>query len=883
DQTKFDAARTEETVTYTTTNPLTGATGTTYTTYYKIGSSSDRVDNALNSVLPVNKDPVANDDTSDVSISAGFAGGPALEEGADDNTNSLNTQTINGNLVDTVNAQGNVISNGAGGDTADSDEDGDTIVLTDIISSSTNISASVDASTPGVITGAYGTLTINSDGSYSYLIDNTNSDVDALRTSSDTLSDAFTYTISDGNGGTDTAILTIKIVGSNDAPLAYDDYNVAKESLTSELPNNSVNYDANDPLGVLATGNVLTNDTDVDSGDGKSILGLATEGSATGTYSGSTSSLTFTNPPNNVKEGYYVYYGNSALKDSSGNILQIATGYVAGTSNISLTGGFDATTSGISGISSLSDLNGKTITFALKSNGTGSSGDAVLTSSTSTGVVNVTNVTGNLAVGMVVSGNNIATGTTIQGINYDSSGNPVSITLSVVANITNEALTFTGSGSAGTTMIGQYGNLLLNADGSYTYTPFADSAALVEGETGQEAFTYTMVDTAGAKSQATLFITVYGSGVNDPIASDHADTASEEGTDENYTSQVLTAGTTASGSVSWTSPVGSASVTAVSIAVDGVLTVTSPSSGTITISGKYGELVMNATTGAYTYTVTDSAAVADALAKNETVVETFNYRVENASGADFADLVITVTGANDAPIAVDDALSGSVNGPALTGQVLSNDTDVDNGDTKTLTEIVFGDADNSTNHALSSLPSATAVNSTATVAGTYGTLTINSDGIYSYAINASNASLAALPLGQSVDETFTYRMVDSQGQWSDATLTFTINGENERPVNDYPNSVTVTGNSYIFSGSDLLSVSDVDGNLSSVTLHVDHGTLDVDTTLPGSVSGDASSDIVISGTQAEINAILATLVYTPTNGYVGNDYLTIFSQDSNNA
>ena len=40
---------------------------------------------------------------------------------------------------------------------------------------------------------AYGTLTLNADGSYSYVVDNTNATVDALN-GSDTLTDSFSYT-----------------------------------------------------------------------------------------------------------------------------------------------------------------------------------------------------------------------------------------------------------------------------------------------------------------------------------------------------------------------------------------------------------------------------------------------------------------------------------------------------------------------------------------------------------------------------------------------------------------------------------------------------------------------------------------------------------------
>ena len=47
------------------------------------------------------------------------------------------------------------------------------------------------------IAGAYGSIQIANDGSYIYVVDNANLNVQALRTSSDHLTDIFTYSIQD--------------------------------------------------------------------------------------------------------------------------------------------------------------------------------------------------------------------------------------------------------------------------------------------------------------------------------------------------------------------------------------------------------------------------------------------------------------------------------------------------------------------------------------------------------------------------------------------------------------------------------------------------------------------------------------------------------------
>lgn len=68
------------------------------------------------------------------------------------------------------------------------------------------------------IMGLYGMLTLNADGSYSYVVDNMNASVDALNIN-DHLTDSFEYTIVDTAGHTDVAVLTITIQGANDAAI----------------------------------------------------------------------------------------------------------------------------------------------------------------------------------------------------------------------------------------------------------------------------------------------------------------------------------------------------------------------------------------------------------------------------------------------------------------------------------------------------------------------------------------------------------------------------------------------------------------------------------------------------------------------------------------
>ncbi|WP_036303728.1 VCBS domain-containing protein [Methylotenera sp. L2L1] len=61
----------------------------------------------------------------------------------------------------------------------------------------------------------YGSLVLNSDGTYSYTLNNANPAVNALN-NGQTLIDSYTYTLTDGDGTTTTAVLNITINGNTD-------------------------------------------------------------------------------------------------------------------------------------------------------------------------------------------------------------------------------------------------------------------------------------------------------------------------------------------------------------------------------------------------------------------------------------------------------------------------------------------------------------------------------------------------------------------------------------------------------------------------------------------------------------------------------------------
>jgi VCBS repeat-containing protein len=114
------------------------------------------------------------------------------------------------------------------------------------------VSALTDGVLGSALTGAFGWLTLTGDGNYTYTVDNNNSVVQSLHTSSDFLVDTFTYTVRDSAGLTSSAALTVTIQGANDAPI-----------ITSVTPPSAV-VDGRDNETVFAsvTGTISADDVD---------------------------------------------------------------------------------------------------------------------------------------------------------------------------------------------------------------------------------------------------------------------------------------------------------------------------------------------------------------------------------------------------------------------------------------------------------------------------------------------------------------------------------------------------------------------------------------------------------------------------------------------
>jgi VCBS repeat-containing protein len=188
---------------------------------------------------------------------------------------------------------------------------------------------------------------------------------------------------------------------------------------------------------------------------------------------------------------------------------------------------------------------------------------------------------------------------------------------------------------------------------------------------------------------------------------------------------------------------------------DDTLTITAVTQGT------YGTVTTNGTTITYT--------PSDTLAADETATDTFTYTVSDATSpwhlhgvlgffsrghTDTATVTVTVTGVNDPPTAVADAVPDPIGEDAgSTGtNVLANDTDPDRGDTKTIATFTQG---------------------------TYGNETDNGDGILSYTPDDRADALAA---GETQTDRFTYTIKDGSGATSTATVSVVLSGANDAPA-----------------------------------------------------------------------------------------------------
>ena len=544
-----------------------------------------------------------------------------------------------------------------------------------------------------VVGPTHGALTLNADGSLSYVPDaNFNG------------TDTFTYKANDGTLDSNVATVTITVKGVNDKPVAVDDVYSTDEDTT---------------LTVVAADGVLKNDSDIDSGTLTAILVVGpTHGALTLNADGS---LSYVPDANFNGTDTFTYKANDGTLDSNVATVTITVKGVndkpVAVDDVYSTDE-DTTLTVVAADGVLkndSDIDSGTLTAILVVGPT--HGALTLNADGSLSYVPDANFNGTDTFTYKANDgtldSNVATVTiTVKGVN----DKPVAVddvystdedtTLTVVAAdgvLKNDSDIDSGTLTAILVVGPTHGALTLNADGSLSYVPDANF-------NGTDTFTYKANDGTLDSNVATVTITVKG--VNDkPVAVDDV-----YSTDEDTTLTV--------------------------VAADGVLKNDSDiDSGTLTAI-----LVVGPTHGALTLNADGSLSyVPDA---NFNGTDTFTYKANDGTlDSNVATVTITVKGVNDKPVAVDDVYSTdedtTLTVVAADG-VLKNDSDIDSG---TLTAILV-------------------------VGPTHGALTLNADGSLSYVPDANFNGT----------DTFTYKANDGTLDSNVATVTITVKGVNDKPV-----------------------------------------------------------------------------------------------------
>ena len=279
--------------------------------------------------------------------------------------------------------------------------------------------------------------------------------------------------------------------------------------------------------------------------------------------------------------------------------------------------------------------------------------------------------------------------------------------------------------------------------------------------------------------------------------------------------------------------------------VTGALTITDPDNGDEVFQaqtdteGTYGSFSLTAN-GDWTYTLNNADSDTDALKAGQ--VEEDAFSIQSADGTTET-ITISVTGANDAPVAEDDAVSVDEDS-SIDFSVIDNDVDAE-GELATSTFAI-------------------------TTGPSNGTLTNNDDGTFSYTPDADYNG----------DDSFTYTVTDPNGASDTATVSITIDAVNDAPVNTVPADQAANKNTPLaISG---LSVDDIDaaGGDLTVTLAVTSGTLSVGGS--ATVTDNGTGTVTLVGTLTAVNSSLANVTYTPDADFTGDDTLTVTTEDGGN-
>ena len=580
------------------------------------------------------------------------------------------------------------------------------------------------------IAGDFGDLSIKSDGTYTYELNDVGQEAIVELGDGETLEEQFTYGLTDGDSDEFSTTLTITLNGENDPPVAVADPEGEAEAY--EVLEDGV-------LSVSIADGVLSNDTDA---DGDTLTASLVTDVAHGTLVlNANGSFTYT--PDDDYNGadsfqYRAYdgavYSNTVTVDIGVTPVQDAFDDTASTQqNIPVTidvlGDNDSFEDPAHQLLEVSDpahgtaeiVDGQ-VKYTPDTDYEGSDSFTYTVNSADgqgneTATVNITVMDTQPEIDMSQSGMDVDEGHLIIGNDYvdPQTSDPETTDTGSIGFKTGDqpftlnigSATFTSlaaiTAASGTTMGTEHGTLTFGAltgpvDGEYTlaYSYQLDEAedhSTNDADPGQDRILVTLIDNDG-DNVGNQYITV-GIVDDEPVANDDANSLGEDDASV-VPGNVLTGASSGDVADSAGADAGGIVVTTIDSSAEAEKAV---NAGGVNIDGTYGTLNIKAD-GTYTYTLT---ADLNDLDDGETREDVFTYGVKDGDsvGADTADLKITINGENDPPVAVADpegeaeayeVLEDGVLSVSIADGVLSNDTDAD-GDTLTaslVTDVAHG-------------------------------------------------------------------------------------------------------------------------------------------------------------------------------------------------
>ena len=681
----------------------------------------------------------------------------------------------------------------------------------------------------------HGSLTLNSNGTFSY-----------THNGSENFTDSFTYEVSDASGVADTAAVSITVTPVNDNPPVGngESATVAEGGTVTALVGGATSVLDND-TDVDLPNDTLTVDTTPVSGPTHGSLTLSSDGTFSYTHNGS----------ENFSDSF-TYEVSDAAGGADTAIMSIAVtpvndnNPVGNNDSATVAEGGTVTTLDGGATSALDndtdvDLPNDTLTvdttpasgpthgsLTLNSNGTFSythNGSENLADSFSYEISDAAGATDTATVSIIVTPvNNNAPAANGENATVPEGGTVTALVggaTSVLANDTDADLpgdTLTAVLEVGPTHATSF---TLNPNGTFSYQH--DSS-----ENFSDSFIYHAHDGVNDSNAVTVSIAITPVNDNAPVANGESATVAE-----GSTVTVLVGGVTSV----------LANDTDTDLPNDTLTVNTAPTSGP-----NNGTLTLNAD-GTFSYTHNDS----------ENFSDNFTYEVSDAAGVtDTATVAITVTPVNDnAPVANTESATVTEGGTVTVlnsgaSSLLANDTDTD-------------------------LPNDTLTVNTTSVSGpSNGTLTLNTNGTFSYTHDDS----------ENFSDSFTYEVSDDAGATSTATVSIVVTPVNDNaPVaNDESATVAEGGTVTVLdSGATSLLANDTDTDLPNDTLTVNttpvsgpsNGTLTLNSSGTFSYTHNGSGNFTdsfsyeVSDDAGATNTATVSITITPVNDNdpVGND------------